>query len=205
MSAISKLTDLFNNDFVVFINDEKRRALKVADLFQVVRKLDIDYTIDEYFQDTWMGDGGFGYNFEYFGISNGYTYMADSNWSKVDALTLEQFTDMVTAAVNESNPDAIPLNKPGVFDLDTNLVVSGGTVVVNYKNGQKFHLYTEGKATLDPKMKTLTTEHKFIKDSQPAYERVVINIDKLESVESDSNKILFLEDGKVAFVTLYTL
>lgn len=208
MSAIAKLRELFENDFAVNIDYSEVKTRKVVDLFSVVRDLNVPYTVDEYFEDTWMGRAGYNIdNWEYFGICEGSTHLNDGSWTGRDyTLEVEEFEALVKAAQEESQA-AVNINSaPVAIVLGDNLVVSGGVVVVNYKTGKQYHLNHKGKATFDVASRTVITEHTFLKDGQDAYERVEIKLENLESVQSDTLKLTVSEDGaKVEFTTTFTL
>lgn len=192
MDKKKALQDLFNEDFSVLIDYCAIDTEAVANLFKVAKDLGIEFEVDEGFEDTWMEGFGCSYeadNWGYFGILDGKTYVEDNRWGKV--LSVQEFEEIVNGFTSLTPKEEI--------------VISGGVVVVNYKNGQKYHLYHNGMATLNVKDKTVTTEHTFQKDGQEAYERVVVALDTLESVQSEANKLINVGNNQVAHVTLYTL
>lgn len=204
MSAISKLQDLFNSNFTVDVDYNEANSRKVVDLFKVVRDLGVDYRIDEAFKDTWMTDeANDAYcinNWQYFGILNGNTFLSDGAWSDDNPLTVKEFEDIVVAA------QSVTSVLSAKDTLSGDLVISGGVVVINYKNGSSYHLEHDGKATLNVASRVVTTERTFLKDGQPAYERVIVKLESLESVQSDNLKLTVNEDGtKVDFTTTFTL
>uniref|UniRef100_A0AAU8HZY9 Uncharacterized protein n=1 Tax=Klebsiella phage FKP3 TaxID=3231233 RepID=A0AAU8HZY9_9CAUD len=204
MSAISKLQDLFNSNFAVDVDYNEANSRKVIDLFKVVRDLGVDYRIDEAFKDTWMTDeANDAYcinNWQYFGILNGNTFLSDCAWSDDKPLTVKEFEDIVVAA------QGVTSVLSAKDTLGGDLVISGGVVVVNYKDGSSYHLEHDGKATLNVASRVVTTERTFLKDGQPAYERVIVKLESLESVQSDNLKLTVNEDGtKVDFTTTFTL
>lgn len=205
MSAISDLRELFASDFAVDVDYNAENSRKVVDLFKVVRDLDIYYRIDEVFKGTWMDDDtDCAYdidNWQYFGIRQGYTYILDGNWGEDDPLTVTEFEKIVVAAQEEAQRGVAVSNT-----LNADLVISGGVVIVNYKDGSTYHLEHDGKATFDVTNRTVITERTFLKDGQPAYERVIVKLENLESVQSDTLKLTVNEDGtKVDFTTTFTL
>lgn len=215
MSALAKLRNLFDTDFAVDVDYNEENTRKVVDLFKVVRDLDINYRVDEAFENTWMAEEGYAIdNWQYFGIRDGRTYLNDGDWGYGDPLTVEDFEQRVKEAQDEVqgvstqyNLTSVGVNSaPVAIVLGENLVVSGGVVVVNYKDGSSFHLEHDGKATLDVANRVVITERTFLKDGQPAYERVTVKLESLESVQSDTLKLTVLEDGaKVDFTTTFTL
>lgn len=215
MSALAKLRNLFDTDFAVDVDYDEENTRKVVDLFKVVQDLGVNFRIDERFEETWMGDEGYAIdNWQYFGIRSGRTYINDGDWGYDDPLTVSNFEQLVKEAQEEVqgvstqyNLTAVGVNSaPVAIVLGDNLVVSGGVVVVNYKDGSSFHLEHDGKATLDVANRVVITERTFLKDGQPAYERVTVKLESLVSVQSDTLKLTVLEDGaKVDFTTTFTL
>ena len=208
MSAISKLQDLFNSNFAVDVDYNEVNSRKVIDLFEVVRDLGIDYHIDEAFKDTWMTDeANDAYclnNWQYFGILNGNTFLSDGGWGDDEALTVKEFEEIVVSAQKEAQNVSSVL--PASDLLSGDLVISGGVVVINYKDGSTYHLEHDGKATFNVASRVVITERTFLKDGQPAYERVIVKLESLESVQSDNLKLTVNEDGtKVDFTTTFTL
>lgn len=208
MSAISKLLDLFNSDFAVDVDYNEADSRKVVDLFKVVRDLGINYCIDEAFHDTWMtstANDAYGLNgWGYFGILNGNTFLSDGGWGDDNPLTVKEFEEIVVSAQKEAQNVSSVL--PVSDTLSGDLVISGGVVVVKYKNGSTYHLEHDGKATFSVASRVVITERTFLKDGQPAYERVTVKLESLESVQSDNLKLTVNEDGtKVDFTTTFTL
>lgn len=208
MSAISKLQDLFNSNFAVDVDYNEANSRKVIDLFEVVRDLGIDYRIDEAFKDTWMTDeANDAYclnNWQYFGILNGNTFLSDGGWGDDESLTVKEFEEIVVSAQKEAQNVSSVL--PASDTLSGDLVISGGVVVINYKDGSTYHLEHDGKATFNVASRVVITERTFLKDGQPAYERVTVKLESLESVQSDNLKLTVNEDGtKVDFTTTFTL
>ena len=208
MSAISKLQDLFNSNFAVAVNFNSENSRKVTDLFKVARDLNISYCIDEAFSDTWMTDAANDVystnNWGYFGILNGNTFLSDGSWGDDEALTVKEFEEIVVSAQKETQDVSSVL--PASDTLSGDLVISGGVVVVNYKDGSTYHLEHDGKATFNVASRVVITERTFLKDGQPAYERVTVKLESLESVQSDNLKLTANEDGtKVDFTTTFTL
>lgn len=205
MSAISDLRELFASGFAVDVDYNEAKSREVIDLFKVVRDLGIHYRIVETFKDTWMtpeGDDAYVIdNWQYFGIHDCYTYLSDGNWTDDEALTVADFKRIVLAAQEEAQRGVAVSNT-----LDGDLVISGGIVVINYKDGSTYHLEHDGKATLNVANRSVITERTFLKDGQPAYERVIVKLESLESVQSDNLKLTVNEDGtKVDFTTTFTL
>lgn len=210
MSALAKLRNLFDTDFAVDVDYDEENTRKAVDLFKVVQDLGVSFRIDERFEETWMGEGGYAIDhWQYFGIRSGRTYINDCDWGYDDLLTVAQFEQIVKEAQEEAQPGvtaAAVSDAPVTIVLGENLVVSGGVVVVNYKDGSSFHLEHDGKATLDVANRVVVTERTFLKDGQPAYERVTVELESLDSVQSDTLKLTVLEDGaKVDFTTTFTL
>lgn len=208
MSAISKLQDLFNSNFAVDVDYNEANSRKVIDLFEIVRDLGIDYRIDEAFKDTWMTDeANDAYclnNWQYFGILNGSTFLSDGGWGDDEPLTVKEFEEIVVSAQKEAQNVSSVL--PASDTLSGDLVISGGVVVINYKDGSTYHLEHNGKATFNVASRVVITERTFLKDGQPAYERVTVKLESLESVQSDNLKLTVNEDGtKVDFTTTFTL
>ncbi len=210
MSAIAKLRALFDTDFAVDVDFNEDNSRKVVDLFKVAQDLGINYRIDETFTGTWMSDKK-GYdigNWSYYGICDGRTYLNDGEWGYRDPLTVEEFEQYVKEAQEEAElgVTGVSVNDASATVLGENLVVCGGVVVVNYKDGSSFHLEHDGKAILDVANRVVITERTFLKDGQPAYERVTVKLESLSSVQSDTLKLTVVEDGaKVDFTTTYTL
>lgn len=217
MSALAELRSLFQEDFVIDVDYDAAKSRKATALFQDVRDMGIHFTVCENFEDTWMGETGFTIdNWNYMGIKDGDTEIDDCDWSDRDPLEVEEFEEMVSAAMSEfqyqqSLPSSTTLTvgvntAPVAIVLGDNLVVSGGVVVVNYKDGSSFHLEHDGKATLIVADKVVVTERTFLKDGQPAYERVTVKLESLDNIQSDTLKLTVLEDGaKVDFTTTFTL
>lgn len=208
MSAISKLQDLFDTDFAVDVDYNEANSRKVVELFKVVRDLGIDYRVVEAFKDTWMTDeADDNYcinNWQYFGILEGNTFLSDGAWGDDKPLTVNEFEQIVVAAQKESQNVSPVLSVSDTLSGD--LVISGGVVIVNYKDGSSFHLEHDGKATLDVANRVVITERTFLKDGQPAYERVTVKLESLDSVESDTLRLTVIDDGaKVEFTTTFTL
>lgn len=208
MSAISKLKDLFNSNFAVNVDFNEDNSRKVTDLFKVARDLNINYCIDEAFHDTWMADAAkdvyITNNWGYFGILNGNTFLSDGSWGDDEALTVKEFEEIVVSAQKEAQNVSSVL--PASDTLNGDLVISGGVVVINYKDGSTYHLEHDGKATFNVASRVVITERTFLKDGQPAYERVTVKLASLESVQSDNLKLTVNEDGtKVDFTTTFTL
>lgn len=219
MSALDKLRNLFSDDFVVDVDYNARNSRIVTDLFKDVQDMGIEYRIGEYFEDTWMATNGCGYtidNWQYMGIKNGKTEIDDCDWSYRSVLEVEDFEEMVKQAQAEfqylqSAPSSTTLavgvnTAPVAIVLGENLVVSGGVVVVTYKDGSTFHLEHDGKATFDVANRVVITERTFLKDGQQAYERVTVKLESLDNVQSETLKLTVHEDGtKVDFTTTFTL
>ena len=139
-------------------------------------------------------------NWQYFGILNGNTFLSDGAWSDDKPLTVKEFEDIVVAA------QSVTSVLSAKDTLSGDLVVSGGVVVINYKDGSTYHLEHDGKATFNVASRVVITERTFLKDGQPAYERVTVKLESLESVQSDNLKLTVNEDGtKVDFTTTFTL
>lgn len=207
MSALEKLRSLFEEDFVIDVDYNAAKSRKATALFQDVRDMGISFNICENFEDTWMGKTGYTIdNWNYLGIKDGETEIDDCDWSDRDVLEVEEFEEMVNAAMSEFQYlQGLP-PKANVIVLGDNLVVSGGVVVVNYKDGSSYHLEHDGKATLIVADKVVVTERTFVKDGQPAYERVTVKLESLDNIQSDTLKLTVLEDGaKVDFTTTFTL
>lgn len=203
MSKFNSLSQLFAGDFAVDVDYDEVKTRRAVDLFREIRDLGFEYEIDETFEDTWMSNIGYSIdNWNYFGLRCGNTYINDGSWT-TNVITVDELAELV-ANSNATSP-AAPVKSVIVLGNDTPLVISGGVVVVNYKNGQKFHLEHEGKATLDVTNRTVTTERSFLKDGQPAYERVVVKLASLESVEADSLKLTVIDENTVTFATTYVL
>lgn len=206
------LQDLFDNDFCVEVGFDEDKTCKVVDLFKVARDLGVKYQLDEVFEGTWMEDeveADFSPdNWKYFGIISERTFITDNRFEP--CLSVEEFEKLVeqeqqVAKVSPGSPLTQAIPEKNVIILGDNISLSGGVVVINYKNGKKFHLHHNGKATFDVQSRTVTTERTFVKDGQQALERVVIELDNLESVQSDTNKLINVGNNQVAFVTLFTL
>ena len=207
MSALEKLRSLFEEDFVIDVDYNEAKSRKATTLFQDVRHMGISFNVCENFEDTWMGETGYTIdNWNYLGIKDGDTEIEDYNWSDRDVLEVEEFEEMVSAAMSEFQYLQGLAPKANVIVLGDNLVVSGGVVVVNYKDGSSYHLEHDGKATLIVADKVVITERTFVKDGQPAYERVTVKLESLDNIQSDTLKLTVLEDGaKVDFTTTFTL
>lgn len=206
------LQELFNRDFSVEVRFDEEKSQKVAELFKVARDLGIEYVLDEVFEGTWMEDEvEADYspdNWKYFGVLNCNTFISDTAFGTI--LSVDEFEALIdaevqTAKVSPGSPLTQAIPEKNVIILADNISVSGGVVVINYKSGKKFHLHHNGKATFDVQSRTVTTERTFVKDGQEAFERVVIELDSLESVQSDTNKLINVGNNQVAFVTLFTL
>lgn len=202
---LKTLKELFSDDFCVKVDCNKNNVLKVMNLFKTARDLGMQYTIVEAFEDTWMAEevccGDYAPDYWiYFGLMDNDTYISDGDYGTV--LSVEEFEKIVLAGANPTREYALEI---GIPTIHANLVVSGGVVIVNYKNGKQYRLEHNGKATFDIATRTVVTERNFTKDGQKAYESVTIDWDNLESVQSDANKLINMGDNQVAFVILFNL
>lgn len=129
---------------------------------------------------------------------------ATGAWSDDKPLTVREFEEIVVAAQKEAQNVSSVLSASETLSGD--LVISGGVVVINYKDGSTYHLEHDGKATFNVASRVVITERTFLKDGQPAYERVTVKLESLESIQSDNLKLTVNKDGtKVDFTTTFTL
>ena len=93
---------------------------------------------------------------------DGRTYLTDSHSEDVVYLDMEEFRRLFKNGENEEEGE-----------LFEGIILEGNVEIV-YKAGKTFHLRENGKAKVDFVNKTVTTEHNYLKDGQPAFERVKI-------------------------------
>lgn len=130
---------------------------------------------------------------QYFGLMDGKTYLTDSYSEDVVYLDMEEFRRLFKNEENEEEGE-----------LFEGITLEGNVEIV-YKAGKTFHLRENGKAKVDFVNKTVTTEHNYLKDGQPAFERVTIKFKVLSALITDQERIDFVEDGVVTHTKVYNI
>lgn len=199
MTEFKNLKDLFTcgKDFQVSVGFNANNVQRVMEVFRKARNQGLPFEIDEVFDDTWMNPDGGGYtpdNWGYFGVVDGNTFVSDGIVADI-ILTVDQLEELA------ENP------APSIVELSTSgsSLVLDGEVLLTYKNGQTFNLRTNGKATLDSDRRIVITEHDFVKDTQPAYERVEVKLSDLASVEAGNTKLTVIDENNIAVTTTFKL
>lgn len=178
-----------NNDYAVEVSDVLFDALQSGfnfEVYEVIRGTKLRETLgssSDVYSAIW----------QYFGLMDGKTYLTDSDSEDVVYLDMEEFRRLFKNGENEEEGE-----------LFEGLTLEGNVEIV-YKAGKTFHLRENGKAKVDFVNKTVTTEHNYLKDGQPAFERVKIKFKVLSALVTDQERIDFVEDGVVTHTKVYNI
>lgn len=184
------LVDVDNNqDYAVEVSDVLFDALQSGfnfEVYEVIRGTKLRETLgstSDVYSAIW----------QYFGLMDGKTYLTDSYSEDVVYLDMEEFRRLFKSEENEEEGE-----------LFEGIILEGNVEIV-YKAGKTFHLRENGKAKVDFVNKTVTTEHNYLKDGQPAFERVKIKFKVLSALVTDQERIDFVEDGVVTHTKVYNI
>lgn len=184
------LVDIDNNeDYALEVSDVLFDALQSGfnfEVYEVIRGTKLRETLgssSDVYSATW----------QYFGLMEGKTYLTDSYSEDVVYLNMEEFRRLFKSEENEEEGE-----------LFEGITLEGNVEIV-YKAGKTFHLRENGKAKVDFVNKTVTTEHNYLKDGQPAFERVKIKFKVLSALVTDQERIDFVEDGVVTHTKVYNI
>lgn len=184
------LVDIDNNqDYAVEVSDVLFDALQSGfnfEVYEVIRGTKLRETLgstSDVYSAIW----------QYFGLMDGKTYLTDSYSEDVVYLDMEEFRRLFKSEENEEEGE-----------LFEGITLEGNVEIV-YKAGKTFHLRENGKAKVDFVNKTVTTEHNYLKDGQPAFERVKIKFKVLSALVTDQERIDFVEDGVVTHTKVYNI
>lgn len=184
------LVDVDNNqDYAVEVSDVLFDALQSGfnfEVYEVIRGTKLKETLgstSDVYSAIW----------QYFGLMDGKTYLTDSYSEDVVYLDMEEFRRLFKSEENEEEGE-----------LFEGIILEGNVEIV-YKAGKTFHLRENGKAKVDFVNKTVTTEHNYLKDGQPAFERVKIKFKVLSALVTDQERIDFVEDGVVTHTKVYNI
>lgn len=184
------LVDVDNNeDYAVEVSDVLFNALQSGfnfEVYEVIRGTKLRETLgstSDVYSAIW----------QYFGLMDGKTYLTDSYSEDVVYLDMEEFRRLFKNEENEEEGE-----------LFEGITLEGNVEIV-YKAGKTFHLRENGKAKVDFVNKTVTTEHNYLKDGQPAFERVTIKFKVLSALVTDQERIDFVEDGVVTHTKVYNI
>lgn len=184
------LVDVDNNqDYAVEVSDVLFDALQSGfnfEVYEVIRGTKLRETLgstSDVYSAIW----------QYFGLMDGKTYLTDSYSEDVVYLDMEEFRRLFKSEENEEEGE-----------LFEGIILEGNVEIV-YKAGKTFHLRENGKAKVDFVNKTVTTEHNYLKDGQPAFERVKIKFKVLSALVTDQERIDFVEDGVVTYTKVYNI
>lgn len=184
------LVDIDNNqDYAVEVSDVLFDALQSGfnfEVYEVIRETKLRETLgstSDVYSAIW----------QYFGLMDGKTYLTDSYSEDVVYLDMEEFRRLFKNGENEEEGE-----------LFEGITLEGNVEIV-YKAGKTFHLRENGKAKVDFVNKTVTTEHNYLKDGQPAFERVTIKFKVLSALVTNQERIDFVEDGVVTHTKVYNI
>lgn len=184
------LVDVDNNeDYAVEVSDVLFNALQSGfnfEVYEVIHGTKLRETLgstSDVYSAIW----------QYFGLMDGKTYLTDSYSEDVVYLDMEEFRRLFKNEENEEEGE-----------LFEGITLEGNVEIV-YKAGKTFHLRENGKAKVDFVNKTVTTEHNYLKDGQPAFERVTIKFKVLSALVTDQERIDFVEDGVVTHTKVYNI
>lgn len=197
------LKEVFSYNFLIAVNFDTELAFRASEALLKAREKGFDFKIVDYFDYSAMDikNDGNGYSnsaWKYIGILDGQTYITDEEADFGVTLSVTHFEKLVEEY--QTAPQFETFAK-----VEKGLVISGGVVQILYKNGQEFHLFENGVATVDMDAKVVITEHTFLKDGQKAYERVIVEFKHLAAIYSDTLEVTFRKDGKLAFTQLYNI
>ena len=188
-----------SGNFLVDIDNNEDYALEVSDVLFDALQSGFNFEVYEVIRGTklreTLGSTSDVYSaiWQYFGLMDGKTYLTDSYSEDVVYLDMEEFRRLFKSEENEEEGE-----------LFEGITLEGNVEIV-YKAGKTFHLRENGKAKVDFVNKTVTTEHNYLKDGQPAFERVKIKFKVLSALVTDQERIDFVEDGVVTHTKVYNI
>lgn len=188
-----------SGNFLVDIDNNEDYALEVSDVLFDALQSGFNFEVYEVIRGTklreTLGSSSDVYSaiWQYFGLMEGKTYLTDSYSEDVVYLDMEEFRRLFKSEENEEEGE--------LFEG----ITLEGNVEIMYKAGKTFHLRENGKAKVDFVNKTVTTEHNYLKDGQPAFERVKIKFKVLSALVTDQERIDFVEDGVVTHTKVYNI
>ncbi len=188
-----------SGNFLVDIDNNEDYALEVSDVLFNALQSGFNFEVYEVIRGTklreTLGSTSDVYSaiWQYFGLMDGKTYLTDSYSEDVVYLDMEEFRRLFKSEENEEEGE-----------LFEGITLEGNVEIV-YKAGKTFHLRENGKAKVDFVNKTVTTEHNYLKDGQPAFERVKIKFKVLSALVTDQERIDFVEDGVVTHTKVYNI
>ncbi|QHR73766.1 hypothetical protein JR320_gp052 [Escherichia phage alia] len=188
-----------SGNFLVDIDNNEDYALEVSDVLFNALQSGFNFEVYEVIRGTKLRDtlgstsDVYSAIWQYFGLMDGKTYLTDSYSEDVVYLDMEEFRRLFKSEENEEEGE-----------LFEGITLEGNVEIV-YKAGKTFHLRENGKAKVDFVNKTVTTEHNYLKDGQPAFERVTIKFKVLSALVTDQERIDFVEDGVVTHTKVYNI
>ncbi|ATI15907.1 hypothetical protein JR317_gp165 [Escherichia phage vB_EcoM_PHB05] len=188
-----------SGNFLVDIEHNQDYALEVSDVLFDALQAGFNFEVYEVIRGTklreTLGSSSDVYSaiWQYFGLMGGKTYLTDNYSEGVVYLDMEEFRRLFKSEENEEEGE-----------LFEGITLEGNVEIV-YKAGKTFHLRENGKAKVDFVNKTVTTEHNYLKDGQPAFERVKIKFKVLSALVTDQERIDFVEDGVVTHTKVYNI
>lgn len=188
-----------SGNFLVDIDNNEDYALEVSDVLFDALQSGFNFEVYEVIRGTklreTLGSSSDVYSaiWQYFGLMEGKTYLTDSCSEDVVYLDMEEFRRLFKSEENEEEGE-----------LFEGITLEGNVEIV-YKAGKTFHLRENGKAKVDFVNKTVTTEHNYLKDGQPAFERVKIKFKVLSALVTDQERIDFVEDDVVTHTKVYNI
>lgn len=188
-----------SGNFLVDIDNNEDYALEVSDVLFNALQSGFNFEVYEVIRGTklreTLGSSSDVYSaiWQYFGLMDGKTYLTDSYSEDVVYLDMEEFRRLFKSEENEEEGE-----------LFEGITLEGNVEIV-YKAGKTFHLRENGKAKVDFVNKIVTTEHNYLKDGQPAFERVKIKFKVLSALVTDQERIDFVEDGVVTHTKVYNI
>lgn len=188
-----------SGNFLVDIDNNEDYALEVSDVLFDALQSGFNFEVYEVIRGTklreTLGSSSDVYSaiWQYFGLMGGKTYLTDNYSEGVVYLDMEEFRRLFKSEENEEEGE-----------LFEGITLEGNVEIV-YKAGKTFHLRENGKAKVDFVNKTVTTEHNYLKDGQPAFERVKIKFKVLSALVTDQERIDFVEDGVVTHTKVYNI
>jgi hypothetical protein len=188
-----------SGNFLVDIDNNEDYALEVSDVLFNALQSGFNFEVYEVIRGTKLRDtlgstsDVYSAIWQYFGLMEGKTYLTDSYSEDVVYLDMEEFRRLFKSEENEEEGE-----------LFEGITLEGNVEIV-YKAGKTFHLRENGKAKVDFVNKTVTTEHNYLKDGQPAFERVKIKFKVLSALVTDQERIDFVEDGVVTHTKVYNI
>lgn len=188
-----------SGNFLVDVDNNEDYALEVSDVLFDALQSGFNFEVYEVIRGTklreTLGSSSDVYSaiWQYFGLMDGKTYLTDSYSEDVVYLDMEEFRRLFKSEENEEEGE-----------LFEGITLEGNVEIV-YKAGKTFHLRENGKAKVDFVNKTVTTEHNYLKDGQPAFERVKIKFKVLSALVTDQERIDFVEDGVVTHTKVYNI